>query len=125
MTHDKSAAAVIGAGATIMLIADLLYSGSHWSGSFPRSFVIALLGLAAGATASFLLRLNRPLGTSRTAARRRQRGSNGVLIAVLVAVLGINDEFGGNSAGEMLGALAGLAAGFVIFTLVWGVRKRA
>src|SRR3954468_826120 len=116
MTHDHGGAAVIGGGAALVLIADVIYAGMHWSGPFSRSFLIALGGLLACAVVTFGLRLGRPVGGDRRAARFNQRGPNFVLVVALVLFLEIGNQFGGNGAGEILGAVAGLAAFFVMFT---------
>jgi hypothetical protein len=125
MTHDRGGPSVIGAGAAVVLVADLLYAGSRWSGSFPPSFLISLAALAAVALISLALRFIRPVGAGRRAVRWNQRGVNIVLLVVLVAFIEVNSRVGGNGAGGMLGAVAGIAGGFALYTVVWLVRKRA
>lgn len=125
MTHDRGGPALIGAGATVVLVADLLYAASHWNGSFPRAFLISLGALAAVAAISVALRLSRPIGADRRAARWNQRGVNIVLVVVLVAFIEIGNRVGGNDAGGILGAVAGLAGGFALYTSIWLLRKRS
>jgi hypothetical protein len=124
MTHDRGGPAVIGAGAAVVLSADLLYAASHWSGSFPRAFLISLAALAAVALISLALRFIRPIGAGRGAVRRNQRGVNLVLVVVLVAFIEVNNGIGGNDAGGILGAVAGIAGGFAVSMAVWLARKR-
>ena len=125
MTHERGGPAVIGAGAAVVLVADLLYAVSHWSGSFPHAFLVSLAALAVVALISLALRFIHPVGAGRRAVRWNQRGVNIVLVVVLVAFNEINNRVGGNVSGGMLGAVAGLAGGFSLYTAVWLVRKRA
>lgn len=115
---------MIGGGALVVLAFDLLYASTRWSGAFPRSFLIALGCLAACVVVAFALRLSRPLGSDRRHARWNQRGVNVVLVVLIIAFIEIGNREGGNDAGLLLGAIAGLAAGFAAFTLVDVVRKR-
>jgi len=124
MTHERGGPAVVGAGAAVVLIADLIYAVSHWSGSFTRAFLISFAALAVVALISLGLRFIRPIGANRRAVRWNQRGVNIVLVVVLVAVIEINNRVGGNRLGGMLGAVAALAGGFALYTAVWLVRKR-
>jgi hypothetical protein len=123
MTHDRGGPAVIGAGAAVVLIADLVYSASHWTGSFPRAFLVSLAGLTAVAVISLALRLIRPIAAGRDAIRWNQRGVNLVLVVVLVAFVEVTTG-AGDEAGGILGMVAGLAGGFAVFTTVWLARKR-
>jgi hypothetical protein len=125
MTHDRGGTAVIGAGALILLIADLFYASSHWSGSFPRSFLASLVALAVVALIALAVRFVRPIGTGRRAARWNQRGMNIVFIVVLVAFLQVGNRVGGNFGGEILGAVAMLSGGFALYTAVWLARRRS
>lgn len=125
MTHERGGPGVIGAGAAVVLIADLIYAGSQWSGSFPRAFLISFAALAVVALISLGLRFIRPIAADRRAVRWNQRGVNIVLLVVLVAFIEVNSRVGGNGAGGMLGAVAGIAGGFALYTVVWLVRKRA
>ena len=124
MKHDRGGAGVIGVGAAAVLVADLLYAISHWSGSFPRAFLISLAAVFAVVLIALALRLLPRIGAGRRAVRWNQRGVNVVLILVLVAFIEIN-RVGGNGAGGTLGAVAALAGGFAIYTAVWLARKRA
>lgn len=125
MTHDRGGAGVIGAGAAAVLVADLVYAVSHWSGSFPRAFLVSLAAVFAVAVISLALRFLVPIGAGRRALRWNQRGVNVVLVVVLVAFIEVNNRAGGSGAGGTLGAVAALAGGFAIYTAVWLVRKRA
>jgi hypothetical protein len=125
MTHDRGGPALIGAGACIVLIADLVYAASHWSGSFPRGFLVSLTALSVVALVSLVLRLIGTIGKGRRAVRWNQRVVNIVLVVVLVTVIEVNDRVGGNGAGEILGAIAGLAGAFTLYTAVWLARARA
>ena len=71
-------------GAAIVLVADLIYASSRWSGAFPRSFLVTLGGIAVCIAAAFALRLNRPVGADRKRARWNQRGVNVALVIVIV-----------------------------------------
>lgn len=124
MTHDRGGPAVIGAGAAVTLVADLIYTASHWDGSFPRAFLISLAALAAVAVISLTLRFIRPIGAGRRAVRWNQRGVNLVLVVVLVVFIEVGMR-GGNDAGSILGAVAGLAGGFAVYTVIWLIRQRA
>jgi hypothetical protein len=68
MTQNRGGAAVIGGAAALVLIADVVYAGTHWSGSFSRSFLITLAGLLACAVVAFGLRLR--LQSDQIAVRR-------------------------------------------------------
>jgi hypothetical protein len=125
MTHDRGGSAVIGTGAAVILIADLLYATSRWTGSFPRAFLLALGTLAAVAAIAFALRFIRPIGAGRESARWNQRGVNIVLLGVIFAFLDVNHHFGGNEVGEILGTVAGASGGFALYTAVWIARKRS
>jgi hypothetical protein len=125
MTHDRGGPAAIGTGALIVLIADLFYASSHWSGSFPRSFLASLVALAVVALIALAVRFVRPIGTGRRAARWNQRGMNVVFIVVLVTFIEVSNRVGGNFAGEILGALAALAGGFALYTAVRLARRRS
>jgi hypothetical protein len=118
MTHDRGGPAAIGAGATVVLVADLLYAVSRWSGSFSRAFLVSLAAMVAVALIALGLRVIGPIGAGRRAARWNQRGVNIVLVVVLLAFLEISDRLGGNGAGGVLGAVAGLAGGFALYTVV-------
>ena len=115
MTHDRGGAAVIGCGALVILAADVAYSSSRWTGAFPRSFLIALGGLAACFVVPLVLRVNNPIGSDRRRARWNQRGANAVFVVLLVAFIEVGNRIGGNDAGVILGSIAGLATGFVLF----------
>lgn len=123
MTHDRGAAAVIGGGAGVILIADVLYAASRWGGSFSRSFLISLGGLAAVCVLAFGMRLSKPVGADRRRARWNQRGTNVVLVIVIAVFVLVGNRLG-NATGEFLGLLAGLAGFFAVFTLVDVLRKR-
>ena len=125
MTHDRGGPVVIGAGAAVVLVADLLYAASHWTGSFPRAFLVSLAALAAVAVIALALRFIPRLGTGRRAVRWNQHGVNGLLVVVLVAFLAVNRRVGGNEVGGVLGEIAGVAGGFALYTAVWLARKRA
>ena len=56
MTHDRGGAGRHRTRAAVVLIADLLYAASHWTGSFPRAFLVSLVWLAAVASISLALR---------------------------------------------------------------------
>jgi hypothetical protein len=118
MTHDRGAPAVIGGSATLVLIADLAYTASPWNGSFARSFLITLGGAIVCFITAWLLRLSRPIGADRRAARRRQRGSNAVLISLFIALVVVSYVLGGDAPGQFLGVLAGAAGVFAVMTLV-------
>lgn len=123
MTHDRGSAAVIGGGAAAILVADVLYAASRWGGSFSRSFLVSLGGLAVVCLLGFAMHLTKPVGADRRRARWNQRGMNIVLVIVIaVSVLAGNRL--GNETGELLGMLAGLAGFFAVFTLVAVLRKR-
>ena len=124
MTHDRGGAAVIGAGAAVILIADLVYASSRWSGSFSRSFLLTLGGLAVCGAIAFALRLARPIGADRRRARWYQRGANVVLLAVIVAFIEIGNRVGGDEAGSLLGMVAGLASFFLYITFAEFLRSR-
>jgi hypothetical protein len=125
MTHDRGGAAVIGTGALVVLVADLLYASSHWRGSFPRSFVVSLVGMAVVALIGLASRFIGPIGTGRRAARWNQRGMNVVFVVVLVAFLEVGNRIGGNFAGGIVGMVAALAGGFALYCAVWVARKRS
>jgi hypothetical protein len=125
MTHDRGGPAVIGAGAAVVLVADLIYAALHWSGSFPRAFLVSLTALAVFALIPLSLRFIRPIGEGRRAVRWNQRVVNIVLVVVLVAFLQVTNRIGGSGVGGMLGAVAAVAGGFALYTAVWLVRKRA
>jgi hypothetical protein len=125
MTHDRGGPAVIGAGAVIVLIADLFYASSHWSDSFPRSFLASFVTLTVVALIAVAVRFVRPVGTGRPAARWNQRGMNIVFIVVLVTFIEVGNRVGGNFTGEIFGALAALAGGFALYTAVWLARRRS
>jgi hypothetical protein len=124
MTHDRGGPAVIGTGALIVLIADLFYASSHWSGSLPRSFLASLVALAVVAVIALAVRFVRPIGAGRRAAHWNQRGMNIVFIVVLVTFIEVSNRVG-NFTGEILGALAALAGGFALYTAVWLARRRS
>lgn len=117
ITHERGGATLVGGVAGLVLVADLLYAASRWSGSFPRSFLVALGGLVVYGIAGWLLGLGRPIGADRGAARRRQRGTNVVLVALLAGIVAAALRLGGNRVAEGLGVLAGLAAGFAAAAL--------
>src|SRR3954471_13639292 len=96
MTHDRGGPVVIGLGAAVVLIADLLYAASHWTGAFPRAFLVSLAALAAVALISLGLRSIRPIGAGRRAIRSNQRAVNIVLVVGLVAFIQVTDRGGGN-----------------------------
>lgn len=123
MTHDRGGPAVIGIGAAVVLVADLVYTASHWSGSFPRSFLVSFFALLVVGAVAFLARFVPPLGPSRRAARWNQRVVKAVFIVVLFAYLRAGDRLGGNSAGEILGAIAILSGGFALVSVIW-VRRQ-
>lgn len=125
MTHERGGPALIGAVALIVLLADLLYASLHWSGSFPRAFLVSLVALAVVGLIAVALRFVRPIGTGRRAVRWNQRSINVVLVVVLVAFIEVGNRVGGDSAGGLLGAVAGLAGGFALYTAIWLARKRA
>jgi hypothetical protein len=83
MTHERGGPAVIGAGAVVVLAADLLYSASNWSGSFPRAFLISLAGLGTVVLLFVALRVARPMRAGRGVDRWYQRGVNLVLVVVM------------------------------------------
>jgi hypothetical protein len=56
MTHDRGGPVVIGLVAVVVLVVDLLYAALHWTGSFPRAFLVSLAALAAVALISLALR---------------------------------------------------------------------
>lgn len=122
MTHERGAAAVIGGGAALVLVGDLAYSASRWSGTFPRSFLIALGLVAACLVVVFALRLHGSIGRDRRYARWQHRGANVVLLLLLLGFLAVGDRAGGDAAGIVLGLLAGLASLFVVLTSVDLVR---
>jgi hypothetical protein len=124
MTHDRGGAAVIGIGAALVLAADVLYASSRWSGAFPRSFLLTFGGIAVCIAVAFALRLNRPIGADRRRARWNQRGVNVALVIVIVAFIEIGNHVGGDGAGLVLGALAGVASLFICATLAEFVRGR-
>jgi hypothetical protein len=107
MTHERGGPAVIGATATAILVGDLGYSLSHWSGSFPRSFLFNL-AFAAVAALSGLLVGSDP---------RRQR----IGWAAALVVLGIWAWFnpGGSYGGAICGILAFAAGGVLLFSARW------
>jgi hypothetical protein len=123
MTHDRGGAAVIGAGALTVLIADLLYAASHWNGSFRRSFFVSVVALAVVALIAFAVRFVGQIATDRRAARWNQRGTNLVFVVVLVAFIEVGNRVGGNFAGGILGSLAALAGGFALYSAVWLARR--
>jgi hypothetical protein len=125
MTHDRGGAAVIGAGAFLVLIADLLYASGHWSGSFRRSFLVSVAAIAVVALISLAVRSVGQIGTGRRAERWNQRGMNFVFVVVLVAFIEVGNRVGGNFAGGILGALAALAAGFALYSAAWIARRRS
>lgn len=125
MTHDRGGTAVIGAGALIVLIADLLYASAHWNGSFRRSFFVSVVALAVVALIAFAGRFVGQIGTGRRAARWNQRGANLVFVVVLIAFIQVSNRVGGNFAGGILGALAALGGGFVLYCAVWLARRRS
>jgi hypothetical protein len=122
MTHDRGGAAVIGAGALLVLIADLIYTSAHWSGSFRRSFAVSLAALAVLGLA---FRFVEQIGKGRRAARWNQRGMNIVLVALIVVFLEVGDRVGGDFTGETFGALAGLAGAFAMYCAVWLAGRRS
>jgi hypothetical protein len=124
MTHERGGPAVIGAAAPVVLVADLIYTVSHWSGSFPRAFLVSLAALAAVALLSLALRFI-PVGVGRRTVLWNQRTVNLVLVVVIVVLIEVNDRVGGNAAGGILGAVAGLAGGFTLYTAAWLLRKHA
>jgi hypothetical protein len=107
-----------------VLSIDLLYGVSHWRGSFPRAFLVSLAALAAVALIPLALRFIRPRRAGRRAVRWNQRGLNLVGVLVLVAFIEVNNRIGGDEAGAILGAVAGLAGGFALCTAVWLARTR-
>ena len=90
--------AVIGMGALIVFVADLLYASSHWRGLFPRSFLVSLFGLAVVALIALAVRFVGPIGNGRRAARWNQRLMNIVFIVVLVTFIEVSTRVGGSSA---------------------------
>jgi hypothetical protein len=110
MTHERGGPAVIGVTAAGVLVADLAYSLSRWSGSFSRSFLFALAFVAIAA-------LSGRLGGTDA---RRQR----IVWVVALVVIGIWVWFipGGSYGGAICGMLAALAGGFLLFT-VWWLRR--
>jgi hypothetical protein len=125
MTHERRGAALMGAGAAVVLVADLGYATSHWTGSFRYSFLLSLAGMALVAVISFAFRVIGPVGTGRRAARWNQRATNVVLIVVIVAFIEVSNRAGGSGAGSILGVLAGLTGGFAIYTAIWLARQSA
>ncbi len=69
-------------------------------------------------------RLNRPVGADRKRARWNQRGVNVALVIVIVAFIEIGNRVGGDGAGLVLGAVAGVASLFICVTLTEFVRTR-
>ena len=117
MTHDRGAAAVLGGGAMLVLLSVVGYAASQWGGSFARSFLITLGGAIACCIIAWLLRLSKPIGADRRAARWRQQGNNTVLVALIIALVVVTYVLGGDPLGQLLGAVAGFACVFAVLTL--------
>lgn len=125
MTHDRGGPAVIGGGAAVVLVADMVYAALHWSGSFPHAFLVSLAALAAVALISLALRFVWSGSGDRRATRWNRRGVNLVLVVLIVAFIEVNNRVGGSDAGGTLGAVARLTGGFVLYTAIWLARQRA
>jgi hypothetical protein len=125
MTHDRGGPAVIGFGASVLLVADLVYPALHWSGSFPHAFLVSLATLAAVALISLALRFVWSRSAGRRATRWNQRGVNLALVVLIVAFIEVDNRVGGSDVGGTLGAVAGLTGGFLLYTAIWVARQRA
>jgi len=123
MSHDRAGPAVLGAGAAVVLVGDLIYAATHWTGSFPRAFVTSLIALTAVALISLALRFVPSKGRKRSATRWNQRAINVVLVILMVAFIGIN-RASDSQLGAILGLIAGLAGGFTLYTGIWLIRQR-
>ena len=128
MTHDRSAAALIGGVAFVLLVADLAYVASRWnglSGRFDRGF---LLGLVALLLVVLLLRplgVGQPIGSDRLGAGRRARRVNAVSVLVIGLLVVLTGWSGGHTwAGTILGMLAVLWGFFAALSAWWGVKPR-
>jgi hypothetical protein len=114
MTHDRATAAIVGCGAVLLLVADVVYVIVRWAGvgsRFDRSFLVGVAVLIVLGLVARAFGVGKPLGADRDRARRRAQRLNGIFAVSIVLTVAVSSRFG-NIQAVLLGEFAALTAGF-------------